>query len=102
MEHLLPGDERARGSKQMLRADSNCTMSPHMASKTTTALTQSRQWGRIEVFPSAVAAIAGHAAMRCYGISERRAEACARRSPALSAGRKWPHESAWCRPRHGV
>jgi len=40
-----------------------------MASKTTTALTQSRQWGRIEVFPSAVAAIAGHAAMRCYGIS---------------------------------
>ncbi|HUZ87973.1 MAG TPA: Asp23/Gls24 family envelope stress response protein [Candidatus Baltobacterales bacterium] len=42
-----------------------------MASKTTTTttLTQSRQWGRIEVFPSAVAAIAGHAAMRCYGIS---------------------------------
>jgi len=40
-----------------------------MASKTTTALIQSRQWGRIEVFPSAVAAIAGHAAMRCYGIS---------------------------------
>ena len=40
-----------------------------MASKTTPALIQSRQWGRIEVFPSAVAAIAGHAAMRCYGIS---------------------------------
>src|SRR5438046_9598723 len=40
-----------------------------MASKTTPALLQSRQWGRIEVFPSAVAAIAGHAAMRCYGIS---------------------------------
>jgi uncharacterized alkaline shock family protein YloU len=40
-----------------------------MASKTTAALTQSRQWGRIEVFPSAVAAIAGHAAIRCYGIS---------------------------------
>ena len=39
-----------------------------MASKTTTALIQSREWGRIEVFPSAVAAIAGHAAMRCYGI----------------------------------
>jgi len=50
------------------RADVNCTMSPQMASKTTTALVQSRQWGRIEVFPSAVAAIAGHAAMRCYGI----------------------------------
>jgi uncharacterized alkaline shock family protein YloU len=40
-----------------------------MASKTTTALIQSRQWGRIEVFPSAVAAIAAHAAMSCYGIS---------------------------------
>ena len=42
-----------------------------MASKTSTptALIQSRQWGRIEVFPSAVAAIAGHAATRCYGIS---------------------------------
>jgi uncharacterized alkaline shock family protein YloU len=44
-------------------------MSLQMASKTTTALIQSRQWGRIEVFPSAVAAIAGHAATRCYGIS---------------------------------
>jgi len=44
-------------------------MSPRMASKSTTALIQSRQWGRIEVFPSAVAAIAGHAATRCYGIS---------------------------------
>jgi uncharacterized alkaline shock family protein YloU len=40
-----------------------------MASKTTPALVQARQWGRIEVFPAAVAAIAGHAAMRCYGIS---------------------------------
>lgn len=40
-----------------------------MASKTTTTLVQSRRWGRIEVFPSAVAAIAGHAAMRCYGTS---------------------------------
>ena len=44
-----------------------------MASRTTTGsstttLAQARQWGRIEVFPSAVAAIAGHAAMRCYGI----------------------------------
>lgn len=52
------------------RADVNCTMGPRMASKTTNnALVQSRQWGRIEVFPSAVAAIAGHAALRCYGIS---------------------------------
>ena len=40
-----------------------------MASKTPTALGQSRQWGRVEVFPSAVAAIAGHAAMGCYGIT---------------------------------
>jgi uncharacterized alkaline shock family protein YloU len=40
-----------------------------MASKSTPTLIQSRQWGRIEVFPSAVAAIAGHAAIRCYGIS---------------------------------
>jgi uncharacterized alkaline shock family protein YloU len=39
-----------------------------MASKTSTPLVQARQWGRIEVFPSAVAAIAGHAALRCYGI----------------------------------
>src|SRR2546422_2489839 len=61
-------NERAAANKR-LRADSNCTMRPQMASKTTTALTQSRQWGRIEVFPSAVAAIAGHAATRCYGIS---------------------------------
>ncbi|HEY1455335.1 MAG TPA: Asp23/Gls24 family envelope stress response protein [Candidatus Dormibacteraeota bacterium] len=50
-------------------ADVNCTMGPQMASKTTPALVQARQWGRIEVFPAAVAAIAGHAAMRCYGIS---------------------------------
>jgi len=40
-----------------------------MASKTTTALIQARQWGRIEVFPSAVGAIAAHAAMACYGIT---------------------------------
>ena len=40
-----------------------------MASKTPTSLGASRQWGRVEVFPSAVAAIAGHAALRCYGIA---------------------------------
>ena len=40
-----------------------------MASKTTPALVQARQWGRIEVFPSAVGAIAAHAALRCYGIT---------------------------------
>ena len=44
-----------------------------MASKTTTpsALIQSKRWGRIEGFPSAVAAIAGPAALRCYGLSGR-------------------------------
>ncbi len=40
-----------------------------MASKTPTTLGQSRRWGRVEVFPSAVAAIAGHAALGCYGIA---------------------------------
>jgi len=40
-----------------------------MASKSTTALGHSQPWGRIEVFPSAVAAVAGHAALRCYGIA---------------------------------
>ena len=55
----------------MLDADVNCTMGLQMASRTTprTALVQSKQWGRIEVFPSAVASIAGHAAINCYGIS---------------------------------
>jgi len=37
--------------------------------KTPTALGHSRKWGRVEVFPSAVAAIAGHAALGCYGIA---------------------------------
>src|SRR2546428_3768152 len=40
-----------------------------MASKTPTALGRAQRWGRIEVFPSAVAAIAGHAATSCYGVS---------------------------------
>ena len=40
-----------------------------MGSKTPTALGHSRQWGRVEVFPAAVAAIAGHAALDCYGIA---------------------------------
>src|SRR5256885_4853443 len=40
-----------------------------MASKTPSALGQSRKWGRVEVFPSAVAAIAGHSALGCYGIA---------------------------------
>src|SRR5258708_13809363 len=40
-----------------------------MASKTTPPLAQSRQWGRIEVLPSAVGAIAAHAALGCYGVA---------------------------------
>jgi uncharacterized alkaline shock family protein YloU len=40
-----------------------------MTSKITPALVQAREWGRIEVFPSAVGAIAAHAALRCYGIT---------------------------------
>ena len=31
-------------------------------------LKQARQLGRIEVFPAAVAAVAGHAAASCYGV----------------------------------
>jgi len=69
MVYLPAGVEERAAAKTRLRAKPNCTMSHLMASKTTTALIQSRQWGRIEVFPSAVAAIAGHAATRCYGIS---------------------------------
>src|SRR5437867_13341155 len=69
MGYLPAGVKKARASEQTLAADPNCTMSHLMASKTTTALIQSRQWGRIEVFPSAVAAIGGHAATRCYGVS---------------------------------
>ncbi len=37
--------------------------------KTPTTLGHTRKWGRVEVFPSAVAAIAGHAALGCYGIA---------------------------------
>jgi uncharacterized alkaline shock family protein YloU len=33
------------------------------------ALAQARKWGRVEVFPTALAAIAGHAALACYGIT---------------------------------
>src|ERR1700704_4999643 len=50
-------------------AEGNCTMGFPMASKTTTRLSRARQWGRIEVFPSAVGAIAAHAALGCYGIA---------------------------------
>jgi uncharacterized alkaline shock family protein YloU len=37
--------------------------------RTPTTLGHARKWGRVEVFPSAVAAIAGHAALGCYGIA---------------------------------
>ena len=42
---------------------------PLMASKTPTSLGHSRKGGRVEVCPSAGAAIAGHAALGCYGIA---------------------------------
>jgi uncharacterized alkaline shock family protein YloU len=32
------------------------------------SLRSAREWGRIEVFPGVVAAIAGHAATGCYGV----------------------------------
>jgi len=32
------------------------------------ALRRTHQWGRIDVFPTAVAAVAGHAAVGCYGV----------------------------------
>jgi uncharacterized alkaline shock family protein YloU len=32
------------------------------------SLRANREWGRIEVFPTVVAAIAGHAATGCYGV----------------------------------
>ena len=38
-----------------------------MTGKGPTALGGARQWGRVEVFPSAVAGVAGHAALGCYG-----------------------------------
>src|SRR5260370_7781771 len=40
-----------------------------MAPGPSAALTHSRQWGRIEAFPSAVGGIAAHAAMGCYGMT---------------------------------
>src|SRR3981081_4852602 len=69
MVHLPAGDLTNAATQDREAADANCTMGFPMASKTTPALVQSRQWGRIEVLPSAVGAIAGHAALRCYGIS---------------------------------
>src|SRR4029077_2085070 len=55
--------------RELTRSVSELYHGLFMASKTPTALGQAQRWGRIEVFPSAVAAIAGHAALSCYGVT---------------------------------
>src|SRR5579859_7352564 len=65
----LPKGDLTQGPRPESRSGSELYHLPLMASKTPTALGTSRQWGRVEVFPSAVAAIAGHAAIGCYGIA---------------------------------
>ena len=47
-------------------------------------LSRSRQWGRVEVLPTVVAAIAAHAATGCYGVHgmDRFDEGTARRGYA--------------------
>src|SRR5438067_11061579 len=64
---LVGGNRRGGGPEPGFRGDELYHL-PLMA-KTPTALGHSRKWGRVEVFPSAVAAIAGHAALGCYGIA---------------------------------
>src|SRR5436190_19631135 len=65
---ILPVGESASTTEEVA-GGSQLYHLPFMASKTTTALGHSQPWGRIEVFPAAVAAVAGHAALRCYGIA---------------------------------
>src|SRR5713101_6049795 len=72
MSHLLRGNcsiRRKHARAELTDGVSELYHGLSMASKTPTALGQAQRWGRIEVFPSAVAAIAGHAALRCYGVS---------------------------------
>jgi len=53
-------------------AEVDCTIGSAMASTEQhtqhSTLRRTHQWGRIDVFPSAVAAVAGHAASGCYGV----------------------------------
>src|SRR5260370_25386442 len=72
MSHLRKGEFGRMTSARARRSHLSVTELYHglsMASKTPTALGQAQRWGRIEVFPSAVAAIAGHAALSCYGVT---------------------------------
>src|SRR5258708_34977560 len=72
MSHLRKGEFGRMTSARARRSHLSVTELYHglsMASKTPTALGRAQRWGRIEVFPSAVAAIAGHAATSCYGVS---------------------------------
>jgi uncharacterized alkaline shock family protein YloU len=59
------GIDRANGPDLTI-PDTELYHGQSMTSKTPTALGEARQWGRVEVFPSAVAAIAG---LGCYGIA---------------------------------
>jgi uncharacterized alkaline shock family protein YloU len=43
-------------------------VSTRSATRDEAALTRDRRWGRIEVLPTAVGAIAAHAAAGCYGV----------------------------------
>src|ERR1700694_1646263 len=71
MSHLPIGIDRKGNAAGLTDPDRTIELyhGLFMASKTPTALGQARQWGRVEVFPSAVGASAGHAARGCYGIS---------------------------------
>src|SRR5487761_1731154 len=65
MRHLPIGIDRLTGPDLTI-PDTELYHGLSMSSKTPTALGEARQWGRVEVFPSAVA---GHAALGCYGIA---------------------------------
>jgi uncharacterized alkaline shock family protein YloU len=70
MRHLPIGIEaEAPNVPDLTVPDTELYHGLSMTSKNPTALGEARQWGRVEVFPSAVAAIAGHAALGCYGIT---------------------------------
>src|ERR1700730_6588789 len=72
MSHLQSGEFDPKREAKGRRAHLGVNELYHglsMAPKTPTALGQAQRWGRIEVFPSAVAAIAAHAALGCYGVS---------------------------------
>src|SRR2546421_8411561 len=67
ISHLL-----AMVKRPVEAAEVDCTIGSAMASTEQqtqhSTLRRTHQWGRIDVFPSAVAAVAGHAAAGCYGV----------------------------------